>query len=321
MSTKLMYYTTEKGLLVRLKADYPDKHRINDKPLTPTFHPRWWIVEGEQELRSYSVHAGQKRINGRYRLINDAVEGVQKVIAREDVEHDDEGRWAGRHAGLDLLYQYEYETEDLGFAPMPFEPDGKGKLEFERLGNPTNFSYKVHGEGYDRDGNPLGYKNIFQHIGWMDARIGKGRHPERQTPTRCVGAEVGFSCLRSQANSWKADTPALCVWKADTRARRRGERQTPTRCSGTAEGRHPRGRQTPTRCVGAKVGFSSLHSQANSRGGAGRTTAKPSERSAHRVRAARSTRTSTNWHFPSAVPQKDLCGDGEVACRVCSPWD
>ena len=69
---------------------------------------------------------------------------------------------------------------------------------------------------------------------------------------------------------------------------------------------HPeiKGRQTPTRCVGAEVGFSSLRSPANSRGDARRTTAKPSDGSAHGVRAARSTRTSTNWHVPSALPRK-----------------
>jgi hypothetical protein len=84
-------------------------------------------------------------------------------------------------------------------------------------------------------------------------------------------------------------------------------RQTPTRRVGAeaAEGRHPRGRQTPThgrhgmqaptRRVGADVGFSSLSSEANPMGEAGRTTAKLSDGSSHGVRAARSTRRSTNW--------------------------
>jgi hypothetical protein len=53
-----------------------------------------------------------------------------------------------------------------------------------------------------------------------------------------------------------------------------------------------KGRQTPTRCVGADVSFSSLRSQPNSLGEAGRTTAKLSDGSSHGVRAARSTRRS-----------------------------
>ena len=93
-------------------------------------------------------------------------------------------------------------------------------------------------------------------------------------------------------------------------------RQTPTRRVGAeaAEGRHPRGRQTPThgrhgmqaptRRVGADVGFSSLSSEANPMGEAGRTTAKLSDGSSHGVRAARSTRRSTNWREPSALPRK-----------------
>jgi hypothetical protein len=64
------------------------------------------------------------------------------------------------------------------------------------------------------------------------------------------------------------------------------------------------GRQTPTRHVGAEVDFSSLRSQANSRGEAGRTTPKASDVASHGVRAARSTRRSMNWHVLSALPPK-----------------
>jgi hypothetical protein len=164
---KIPYYVTERGLLARMKLSRPDHHRINGQPLTKTFHPEWWIVEGETELSTYTVWAGTKAINERYVLINQAVEGIAPVLKREEVVRDDEGDWAGPYKGLDSLYKYECDQLDLGFKQQEFESEPLGNLTFAHLGDPTEFRYKLSGERYDKDGPVLDYKSLLSEYGWL----------------------------------------------------------------------------------------------------------------------------------------------------------
>ena len=78
MTEKIPYCEAEAGLLVWIKTYDSTKRRINDKPLKPTFHPEWWMIEGESASILSSAHAGTHHINRRYVLINDAVAGVDK---------------------------------------------------------------------------------------------------------------------------------------------------------------------------------------------------------------------------------------------------
>lgn len=182
MSIKIPYYITERGLLLRMKLNYPEQIRVNDKPLTKTFHPEWWIAEGESELATFSGWAGKQAINERYVLLNEAVGGLASVIQKEDVERDDEGRWAGQHTGLDLLYRYENDWLDLGFKPKEFEPEPLGKLTFSKLGDPTGFGYELHGERFDETKRvALDYKSLISEHGWL-ARIGVDDIAKAMTP-------------------------------------------------------------------------------------------------------------------------------------------
>ncbi len=144
------YYVTDKGLLLNLKAGRTER-RVNDAELLPTFNPRWWLVEGQNEMFSYTEHGGVRHVNQRYVLINSTVHGPPPVIPAEQVKKDCDYEWTGEYAGLQSLYRYEYDTEDLGFLPQPFEGRNLGSLTLEKLGDPTSFSYQLHGIGFMSD--------------------------------------------------------------------------------------------------------------------------------------------------------------------------
>jgi hypothetical protein len=171
MTTLIPYYVTDKGLLLRLDISSTKSVRVNDKTLDATFHPQWWTVAGEAEVFSFSTHAGTRPINERYVLINPSVAGVESIIRREDVERDEDGKWVGKHAGLDSLYRYESDKEDLGFVPAAFEATQLGNVTLDSLGNPSKFRYKLHKERHADSDEHLGYKDIFQRYSWLEQRI------------------------------------------------------------------------------------------------------------------------------------------------------
>jgi hypothetical protein len=168
MSITILFYVTERGLLLRLKLNYPEQVRVNDKPLTKTFHPEWWIAEGESELITYSTWAGKQAINERYVLNNDAVGGIAAILRKDEVERDDDGCWIGSHKGLDSLYRSECDWLDLGFKAQEFDSQPLGKLTFAKLGDPTGFSYKLHGERWNEKArDTLDYKNLISEYSWL----------------------------------------------------------------------------------------------------------------------------------------------------------
>lgn len=168
---KIQFYATEKGLLVRLETRTPANHRINDKTLTATFHPSWWIIEEETALNAYTVHAGIRKINERYVLNNTAIEGLDKEIPLDQLARDDEGYWAGKHKGLEGLYRYESDQEDLGFRQAEFEAHPLGTLTFKSLGDPTRFSYKLYRQRWDERHQTLDYASLRNTYGWLDQVI------------------------------------------------------------------------------------------------------------------------------------------------------
>jgi len=152
MSIRIPFYVTERGLLLHIKANYPEQIRVNLKPLTKTFHPEWWITEDESELATYSTWAGRQAVNERYVLENEAVEGIAPVLKKEQVVRDEEGRWDGPHKGLDSLYRSENDWLDLGFKLQEFEPEHLGKLTFSKLGDRPGSDPPEDERGSDRGG-------------------------------------------------------------------------------------------------------------------------------------------------------------------------
>lgn len=169
--TQIQYYETELGLLVKLNLNYtfsPETQRINDKELSSTFNPSWWIVKDEVEFKTISRALGKKAVNKRYVLVNTDVKGVPEIIMDTDIERDEEYDWAGKYAGLRTLYEEKYELEDMGFEEYKLDHViNLGKLKFKNLGDPTKFSFTVCGERYsDNKREVLDYKKLFLGFGW-----------------------------------------------------------------------------------------------------------------------------------------------------------
>ena len=174
-SVSISYYVTDEGLLINLKTDHPKRHLINGLPLAPTFNPRWWLIEGQATLTSYSEHAGTRSINQRYVLINDVVHGPPQTIPASDIEKDCNYEWTGKYAGLQSLYRYESDQEDFGFVKKPFAPRKLGELKMSNLGDPTLFSYKLLATGFMSSrtayADTISYKDVLQEYDWANNRI------------------------------------------------------------------------------------------------------------------------------------------------------
>jgi len=172
-TVNIPYYTTERGLLVGLEPDYrrtndAERHRINGQPLIATFNPKWWLVDAAAPVTSYAVHAGTRAINARYEIRNPDLR-LPPVIAAAEIEKNSSHDWSGTHAGMEALYQYKCEYEDLGFAETAFTAEPLGRLTFDNLGDPTAFSYKIEREGmFNRDmpQPSIDYMDIFADRNW-----------------------------------------------------------------------------------------------------------------------------------------------------------
>ena len=202
------YYVTDKGLLINLKTDRPERHRINDAALVPTFNPRWWLVEGQTGLLSCSEHGGVRQVNQRYVLINSAVQGPPSIIPAEAIKKDCDYDWTGEYAGLQSLYRYEYDVEDLGFLPQPFQGRNLGSVKLEDLGDPTSFSYQLHGTGFMSERKSatetITYKDIFKDYLWADDRIAVDEIAKAMTPDIAwhlypcaISSELAYRIVRS----------------------------------------------------------------------------------------------------------------------------
>lgn len=181
--TKLIYYKTNKGLIVAnsamnygsVRSNLHGNCLINDKPLQSTHSTVWYFIEGDTDILSYKEKVSDKNVLSHYALKDADMEIEGKIplsLKPEDVEQYwcedlDRNVWT-HYSSIQSLYEPVYTKIIGGHEPVEFEAECKGEVQGD-ITKPIETTFRVITEGAwgAKDVKPLQIDKIV-HYGELD---------------------------------------------------------------------------------------------------------------------------------------------------------
>lgn len=164
------YYDSEEGLVVAFKQNFKPVPIIGGVAAQPLFCVGWYLVPGVHEFEKLELDGGTRRINERWVLKNPALACAPMIIPAEDLRTAG-GFDEGPYLGMRDLYDFQYESEPVGYVESAFTATDKGALTFANIGDPTSFRYSL-GKKEDRSWAKeeaeviLTWENIYSDYEW-----------------------------------------------------------------------------------------------------------------------------------------------------------
>ena len=155
---KLTAFTTNDGLSIASQNhDYSGRSQIssnyliNGKELTKTHHKSWFLVKGEQVVKTVQQPFPSKKEPERYVLKDStlAIEGkIPQTIPYSEVDgyYDCNDVWVWRNcSNIQGLYTLQFKEIEGGLKDVEFEVDHSGNVEGS-ISEPLETKFKIAGK-------------------------------------------------------------------------------------------------------------------------------------------------------------------------------